>query len=101
MVWERGGKIAAEENRETRGEGKAKIEKYEWEREAAFGIQEREGNESGRRGGDEQRRDFEREEGETGLRNPCISIPLSLYGREERMEGEWERDGGGEQDKKN
>lgn len=43
-------------------------------------------------GGDGQRRDFEREEGETGLRNPCISIPLSLYGSSRREGGrkkEW------------
>lgn len=39
-------------------------------------------------GGDGQRRDFERDEGETGLRNPCISIPSeSLWEQQEREGG--------------
>lgn len=57
------------------------------------GEQTRDNEEEGGRGGDGQSGDFKREEGETGLTNPCISIPRSLYGgrrgggRDGRKEG--------------
>lgn len=58
MVLEREGTIAAG------GEAKTKIEKYEWEREAVFGMEVGECDERGRTagGGEEEEEEMGREE---------------------------------------